>query len=81
MKGASSRGRGPCRCRLDPPNHAITESGFRDRGLVLLRQVELTMLLKQRTSVLLAQGTELGPLLGELLGETALRRNGLGRVG
>jgi hypothetical protein len=43
---------------------------------VLLRQVELALLLKTRASVVLTQGLELGPLLGELLRETALRRNG-----
>jgi hypothetical protein len=45
---------------------------------VLLRQVELALLLKTRASVVLTQGLELGPLLGEVLRETALRRNGAG---
>jgi hypothetical protein len=57
------------------------ESGFRDSGLVLLRQVELTLLLKTRAIVLLTQGLELGPLLGELLRETALQQNGAGPSG
>jgi hypothetical protein len=50
---------------------------------VLLRQVELALLLKTRASasVVLTQGLELGPLLGELLRETALRRNGAGPSG
>ena len=48
----------------------------RDRGLVLLRQVELALLFKTRARVALAEGLALGPFLGELLGETALRRNG-----
>ena len=48
---------------------------------MLLRQVELALLLKTRASVMLAQGPELGPLLGELLCETALRvLDGAGRV-
>ena len=43
---------------------------------MLLRQLELALLLKTHASVVLTQGLELGPLLGELLRETALRRNG-----
>jgi len=45
---------------------------------VLLRQVELALLLRTRASVVLTQGLELGPVLGELLREAALRRNGAG---
>jgi hypothetical protein len=47
---------------------------------VLLRQVELELLLKTRASagVVLTQGLELGPVLGELLRDVALRRNGAG---
>jgi hypothetical protein len=47
---------------------------------VLLRQVELTLLLEPRASarVVLTQGLEFGPVLGELLRESALRRNGSG---
>ena len=45
---------------------------------MLLRQVELALLLKTRASVVLTQGLELGPVLGELLREAALRRNGAG---
>jgi hypothetical protein len=45
---------------------------------VLWRQVELALLLKTRASVVLTQGLELGPVLGELLREAALRRNGAG---
>jgi hypothetical protein len=48
---------------------------------VLLRQVELTVLLKTRARVALAEGLVLGQFLGELLGETALRRNGPGPSG
>jgi hypothetical protein len=48
---------------------------------VLLRQVELALLLKTHASVVLAQGLELGPLLGELLRETALRQSGAGPSG
>ena len=63
------------------PIHFHAKSGFRDRGLVLLRQVELALLLKTRARGALAEGLVLGPFLGELLGETALRRNGPGRSG
>ena len=45
---------------------------------MLLRQVELALLLRTRASVVLTQGLELGPVLGELLREAALRRNGAG---
>jgi hypothetical protein len=61
--------------------HHNAKSGFRDRGLVLLRQVQLALLLWTRASVVLTQGLELGPLLGKLLRETALRRNGAGDSG
>jgi hypothetical protein len=63
------------------PIHFHTASGFRDRGLVLLRQVELELLLKTRARVTLAEGLVLGPFLGELLGETVLQRNGPGPSG
>jgi hypothetical protein len=45
---------------------------------VLLRQVELALLLKTRASVVLTQDLEFGPVLGELLRDAALRRNGAG---
>jgi hypothetical protein len=45
---------------------------------VLLRQVELALLLKTRASVVMTQGLELGPVLGDLLRKAALRRNGAG---
>ncbi len=45
---------------------------------MLLRQVELALLLITRGSVELTQGLELGPVLGELLREAALRWNGAG---
>jgi len=57
------------------------KSGVRDRGLALLRQVQLALLLKTRASVALAEGLVLGPFLGELLGETALRWNWAGPSG
>ena len=47
-----------------------------DRGLVFLGEVKLALLLKTRARIALAEGLALGPFLGELLGETALRRNG-----
>ncbi len=43
--------------------HLNAKSGFRDSGLVLLRQMELALLLKTRASVVVTQGLELGPLL------------------
>jgi hypothetical protein len=61
--------------------HLDAKSGFRDSGLVRLRQVELAPLLKTRASVVLTQGLELGPFLGDLLRESALRRNGAGPSG
>ena len=60
------------------PVHLNAKSGCRDRGLMLLRRVELALLLKTRASVVLTQGLELGPVLGELLRETGMRRNGAG---
>jgi hypothetical protein len=56
------------------------QASFRDRGLVLLRQVELAMLLKTRASAVLAKGLELGP--AKCLVSCCLRRcdgMGLGR--
>ena len=63
------------------PIHFYAESGVRDRGLVLLSQAELALLLKTSARVALAEGLVLGPFLGELLGETANRRNGPGPSG
>jgi hypothetical protein len=57
------------------PIHFHAESGFRDSGLALLRQVELSLLLKTRARVTLVEGLVLGPFLGELLGEMTLRPN------
>ena len=48
---------------------------------MLLRQVELKLLLKTRAITVLVEGLVLGPFLGELLGETVLRRNGPGPSG
>ncbi len=48
---------------------------------MLLRQVELALLLKTRARVALTKGLVLRPFLGELLGETSLRRNGPGPSG
>jgi hypothetical protein len=61
--------------------HLNSESGFRDRGLVLLGEMELALLLKTRAGVALTQGLELGPVLAQLLRETALRRNWAGPSG
>jgi len=47
---------------------------------VFLRQVELTLLLKTCASIVLTQGLELGPVLGELLCDVALRQNGAGQT-
>ena len=58
--------------------HLNATSGFRDRGLVLLGEMELALLLKTPASLVLTQGLELGPLLGKLQRETALRRKGAG---
>ena len=43
---------------------------------MLLKQ--LVLLLKTRADVVLTQDLELGPVLGELLRDAALRRNGAG---
>ena len=54
-------------CLLLQSVHLNTKSGCLDRSLVLLRQVERTMLLKTLTSEVLTQGFVLGPVLVELL--------------
>ena len=41
---------------------------------MLLGEMELALLLKTPASLVLTQGLELGPLLGKLQRETALRR-------
>jgi hypothetical protein len=46
-----------------------------------VRQVELALPLEARDGVALTQGLELGPVLAQLLCETALRRNGGGPIG
>ncbi len=56
MKGASSRGRGPSRCRLAPPIRSSQREGLiQDRGLVFLGEMELALLLKTRAGVALTQ--------------------------
>ncbi len=45
---------------------------------MLLGEMELALLLKTPASLVLTQGLELGPLLGKLQRETALRRKGAG---
>ena len=47
-------------------------------ALCFVRHVQLALLLKTPANVSLTQGLELGPVLGELLRETPLRRNGAG---
>jgi hypothetical protein len=44
-------------------------------------EVDLSLLLKTCASEVMTQGFELGTLLGELLGETALQLNGAGPSG
>jgi hypothetical protein len=58
--------------------HLNAKSGFRDRGLVLLGEMELALLHKTHASVAQTQDLELGPVLAELLRETARRRNWAG---
>jgi len=58
-----------------------TKSGVRDCGFVLLRHVQHALLLEPRASVPLTQDLELGPVCGELLRETPLRRDGARRSG
>ena len=60
--------------------HFHTKSRIRDRGLVL-QHVQLALLLEPRASVPLTQDIELGPVCGELLRETLLRRDGARRSG
>jgi hypothetical protein len=80
MRGASSRGRGPWRERLAPPIRSFQREEW-IRGLVLRGEIELALLLKTRASVVLMQDLELGPVLAQLLRETALRRNWAGPSG
>ena len=61
--------------------HFHTKSGVQDRGFVLLGHVQQALLLEPRASVPLVQGLELGPVCGELLRETPLRRDGARRSG
>jgi hypothetical protein len=82
MRRASNGARGPCRCQLALQDiHFHTKSRIRDRGFVLLGHVQLVLLLEPHASVPLTQGLELGPVCGELLRETPLRRDGARRSG
>ena len=56
--------------------HLHTKSRILDRDFVLLRHVQLMLLLEQRASIPLTQDLKLGPVCGELLRETQLRRDG-----
>ena len=56
--------------------HLYMKSRILDRGLVLLRHVQLAVLLEPRASIPLTQDLELGPVCGELLRETPLRLDG-----
>ena len=70
IKGASSRGRGPWRCRLAPPiRESQCEEWISGPWPCASEAGELALLLKTRASVVLTQGFELGPFLGELLGD------------
>jgi hypothetical protein len=70
----------PWRSTLLQGIHLHTKSRIRDRSLVLLRHVQLlALLLEPRASVPLTQDLELGPVCGELLRETPLRRDGARR--
>ena len=51
---ASNRGRGPWRCRLAAIRSSEHGEWPRDRGLELLGEMELALLLKTRASVVLA---------------------------
>ena len=80
MRGASNGARGLCRCQLALQDiHFHTKSGVLDSGFVLLGYVYHALLLVPRASVPLTQGLELGPVRGELLRETPLRRDGARR--
>ena len=77
MRGASNGARGPWRCQLALQGiHLHTKSRIRDRCFVLLRHVQLALLREPSASVPLTQGLEVGPVCGELLHETLLRRDG-----
>ena len=57
-----------------PIRSSQREEGFRDSGLVLLRQVQLALVLKTRASVVLTQVLELGGMgLGPVLVLTAAK--------
>ena len=53
------------------------ERGVRDRGLVLLRQVELALLFKTRARVALAEGLVLGPFVHSAESKASLADVGL----
>ena len=77
--GRRHRWRGPCRCRLVPLGRSSPRAGvIPGPWPCALRQVELALLLKTRASVVLTKNLELGPVLGGLLREESLRRNGAG---
>jgi hypothetical protein len=61
--------------------HLNAKSGFRDRGLCVSEEGGADAVLKTRAIEVLTQGLELGPVLGELLRETVLGRNGAGPSG
>jgi hypothetical protein len=56
--------------------HLHTKSRIRDRGFVLLRHVQLSLLREPRASVPLMQDLELRPVCCELLREMHLRLDG-----
>ena len=55
--------------------HLHAQGGVLDRGLVLLGEVKLALLLETRACVALTQGLEGLPMLGELLRDTPLERD------
>ena len=60
---------------LFEPVRLHAQGGVRDRGLVFLWQVKLALLLETHAGVELTKDLEGRPMLGELLRDTAMRRN------
>jgi hypothetical protein len=60
---------------------SCSSSAFISTRRVFLGEVKLALLFEARAGISLTQGLEGGPVLGQLLRETALRGNGGGPVG